>query len=189
MNPGPDKRPRRSIRLKGYDYAQAGAYFVTICTCDRECLFGEIAGSEMRLNEIGQIVAEEWIRAPQIRPYVELDEWVIMPNHMHGIIVIMEGGMVGATRRVAPTTTDRPTGPKSGSLGAIIGQFKSVTTKRVNALRGTPRVPVWQRNYYEHIIRNEDDLARVREYIANNPLQWGIDRNNPHHILTEALRD
>jgi REP-associated tyrosine transposase len=188
MNQGPDRR-RRYIRLKDYDYAQAGAYFVTICTRDRECLFGEIAGSEMRLNEIGQIMADEWIRAPRIRPYVELDEWIIMPNHLHGIVVIMAGGMVGATRRVAPTPTDRPTGPKSGSLGAIIGQFKSITTKRINTLRGAPGASIWQRNYYEHIVRDDRDLARIREYIANNPLQWKTDRNNPHPILAEALRD
>ncbi|MFQ3583079.1 MAG: transposase [Chloracidobacterium sp.] len=179
----PAGRPnRRSIRLQGYDYTQPGAYFVTIVARDRVCLFGEVVGGEMQLNEYGQIVCEEWFKTTALRPYVRLDEneFVVMPNHVHGIIRIVDD--VGATRRVAPTTDTMdatPPGPEPGSIGAIIGQFKSVTAKRINTRRGTPGLPVWQRNYYEHIIRNEESLNRIREYIGSNPMQWELDRENP----------
>jgi putative transposase len=108
-----------------------------------------------------------------------------MPNHVHGIIIIHQSKrigllIVGATRRVAPT--QRPTGPSSGSLGAIMAQFKSIVTKRINELRNTPGTSVWQRNYYEHVIRNEDDFSRVREYLINNPTLWEEDENNPEQI-------
>ena len=181
----PANRHRKSIRLKGYDYSQPGAYFVTICTQDRECLFGEIEEGQVRLNRYGSIVEQEWLRTPSVRPQVELDTYVIMPNHVHGIIIIHQSKriglpIVGATRRVAPT--QRPTGPSSGSLGAIMAQFKSLVTKRSNELRNTPGTSVWQRNYHEHVIRNEDDFSRVREYIINNPTLWEGDGNNPEQI-------
>ncbi len=180
-----DKRERRSIRLKGYDYSCAGAYFVTICSHKRECIFGEIVDGVMQLNEYGQIVHSEWLNTAVVRPNVVLEVFIIMPNHLHGIIALtdVDRHIVGATRRVAPTvrlyTTSRPTGPASGSLGAIIGQFKPAASKRINRLRNTPGLPVWQRNYYEHVIRNESELSRAREYIVNNPLQWDLDRENP----------
>ncbi|GIV57081.1 MAG: hypothetical protein KatS3mg040_1849 [Candidatus Kapaibacterium sp.] len=194
MTYDPEQHHRRSIRLPGYDYVQAGGYFITICTHDRTNMFGEVVDGEMQVNAVGEVVCAEWFRTAQIRPYVRLydDEFVVMPNHIHGIIWIINDD-VGATRRVAPTRrvahrvgathrvapTDPPRGPASGSIGAIVGQFKSITTKRINALRGTPGAPVWQRNYYEHIIRTEDALQRIREYIATNPLRWHLDRENP----------
>lgn len=175
---------RRSVRVKGYDYAQEGAYFVTLCAEARQCLFGEIVDEEMRLNAFGEIVVAEWVRTATVRPYVELDAFVVMPNHVHGIIVLTNDRMPGrghvrATHRVAPTETGRLEGPPSGSIGAILGQFKSLTAKSVNRLRGTPGLPVWQRNYYEHVIRNERELERAREYIVNNPAKWMLDRENP----------
>ncbi|MCS7283483.1 MAG: transposase [Anaerolineae bacterium] len=184
----PQRHHRRSIRLRGYDYTQPGAYFVTICTHGREPLFGTVVDGEMRVNEWGAIVREEWFRTAQLRPYVMLyeDEFVVMPNHVHGIIWIV-GETVGATRRVAPTTTIPPAGPVAGSVGAIIGQFKSAVTKRINILRATPGAPVWQRNYYEHIIRNERALDAIRRYIAENPLRWHLDRYNPDHTGTDPL--
>lgn len=103
MNFAPQEHHRRSIRLKGYDYSQAGAYFVTLVTWQRECLFGEIGQGKMALNEIGEIVREEWERTAAVRQNVELGEYVIMPNHVHGILVFVDDGDVGATRRVAPT--------------------------------------------------------------------------------------
>ncbi|GIV55247.1 MAG: hypothetical protein KatS3mg040_0015 [Candidatus Kapaibacterium sp.] len=194
MTYDPEQHHRRSIRLPGYDYVQAGGYFITICTHDRTNMFGEVVDGEMQVNAVGEVVCEEWFRTAQIRPYVRLydDEFVVMPNHIHGIIWIINDD-VGATRRVAPTRrvahrvgathrvapTDPPRGPASGSIGAIVGQFKSITTKRINALRGTPGAPVWQRNYYEHIIRTEDALQRIRQYIVTNPLRWLLDRENP----------
>jgi len=183
----PQRHHRRSIRLPGYDYTQPGAYFITIVTHERMPSFGEIVDGEMRLNEYGQIVRAEWFQTAVVRPYVMLhpDEFVVMPNHVHGIIWIVDIGAagmvgatrVGATRRVAPTTPT-PRGPDAGSIGAIIGQFKSITAKRINALRDTPGAPVWQRNYYEHIIRDDHALARIRAYTQSNPQRWFDDREN-----------
>jgi REP element-mobilizing transposase RayT len=163
---------RRSIRLKGYDYTRAGAYFVTICTKDRACLFGDVADGVMRLNQMGHIVRQCWLAIPDHVPPVLLDEFVVMPNHVHGIIVL-----------VSPLQNDdtptRPRGPQRQSVGSIVGSFKSAATKRINEQRGTPGAPVWQRDYFEHIIRNDESLNRIREYILNNPLQWALDRENP----------
>lgn len=199
-----EKHHRRSIRLKGYDYSQAGAYFVTICARNHECIFGEINDGEMKLNEYGKIVRDEWMRTEDVRPNVELDEFIIMPNHVHGILVINTpvgarrclaperreqpsknvngyGNIVihranqGATHRVAPTCT-------SGSIGAIVGQFKSLITKQINQIRNTPGLPVWHRNYHEHIIRNERELHEIRKYIRNNPLHWDRDIDNPMNV-------
>ena len=119
---------------------QAGAYFVTIITWQREILFGDVVEGKMMLNEFGEIVCDEWERTAIVRPNVELGEYIVMPNHFHGILIITnDGNTVGATRRVAPTL-------QSGSLGAVIGQFKSVVTKRINGLRHIAGAPVWQRN-------------------------------------------
>ena len=204
----PERHHRRSIRLRGYDYTQPGAYFVTLVTQNRVCLFGEVVDGEMRLNALGIIVQEEWFRSAVIRPYVRLfpDEFVVMPNHVHGIIWIVDD--VGATRRVALTDRVAPTGrvdagamrrvapteypprgPAPCSIGAILGQFKSITTKRINALRDAPGAPVWQRNYYEHIIRTEESLHRIREYIRTNPLRWHVDRENPNREATDAVEE
>ncbi|MBC7263399.1 MAG: transposase [Chloroflexi bacterium] len=174
----PQKHHRRSIRLKGYDYTQPGAYFITLVAHQHEMLFGEVVDGEMILSEYGRIVAEEWERTALVRPYVQLDEFVVMPNHIHGIVWIVDDA-VGATRRVAPTANGYPTGLVSKSLGAIVAQFKSIVTKRIAKTRGAPGTPVWQRNYWEHIIRNEAALDRIREYILTNPLRWVLDRENP----------
>ena len=169
------EQTRRSIRLQGYDYSQAGAYFVTICTQNRQCLFGDILDGEILLNEAGWIVANEWIKTPVIRTEIELDEWVVMPNHVHGILLI-----TGSTDR--NSTGDRrvaPTGPQPRSVGAVMAGYKSAVTKRINELRQTPGAKLWQRNYWEHIVRNEPELNLIREYIQNNPNQWKMDRLNP----------
>lgn len=167
---------RRSLRLKHYDYAQAGAYFVTLCSHDRVNLFGEIVQGEMHLSAAGKIVAEEWQRSTEIRPEIELDEWVVMPNHLHGIVVINRDDRVGAHGR----TPLREINPNSlyrlpRSLGSFIAGFKPSATKRINEMRHTPGVAVWQRNYYEHVVRDAADLRRIREYIATNVLRWQLD--------------
>jgi len=186
MGYNPDIHHRRSIRLRDYDYCSTGAYFVTICAFQRECLFGEVVEGEMQVNQFGEIVREEWQKTDNVRENVILDEFVIMPNHIHGILIVVDG--VGATRWVAlnePNLDTRatrrvaPTGPVSGSIGAIVGQFKSAVTKRINTLRDNPGCPVWQRSYYEHVIRSERDLENVRRYIMENPLKWDLDENNP----------
>lgn len=150
---------RHSIRLRDYDYSQIGAYFITICTHDRNCLFGNIIDDKMLLNEFGMLVHGEWIKSAQIRMEIKIDEFIVMPNHIHGIVIIDRKG-------------DRPVAP---TIGSLIGGFKSTATKQINEIRKMPRVPVWQRNYYEHIIRNEKSLYNIREYIVNNPLNWKQD--------------
>ena len=163
---------RRSTRLRGYDYSQSGAYFVTVCVQNRQSVFGKVTNGRMMLSGAGRMVEEEWLKTPAVRPQVQLDEFVVMPNHFHGIIMIRnEPTIVRATRRVAPT------GPTAGSVGAMMAQFKSIATKRMRALGHSSFA--WQRNYYEHIVRDEDSLNRIREYILTNPLRWDLDRENP----------
>ena len=176
----PDEHHRRSIRLKSYDYSRAGAYFVTICTHRRECLFGEVMDGEMRLNDAGQAAQAEWVRLPECFQSIELDEFVIMPNHLHGIILVgaglaPPGGKSAASRGAASSA---PT------LGHILRAFKSISAIAVNRLLGRSGRSLWQRNYYEHIVRSENELARIREYIANNPAQWALDRENPDCVGT-----
>jgi putative transposase len=168
-----------STRLPGWDYSQPGWYFVTICTRDRLCFFGDVVDGAMRLSPIGEIVAEEWRKTPQIRPNVELDEWIVMPNHVHGIIVITVTAVVVETPRRGVSTTMG--GLTAGSLGAIVGQIKSVCTKRIWAAGYTDFG--WQSQFYDRIIRDELTLERVREYIRNNPLKWERDRNNPANVF------
>jgi hypothetical protein len=164
----PKTHHRRSTRLKSWDYSWPWWYYVTVCSHERKCIFGKIVDDEMRLNSIGQIVEQEWLRTPHVRREVELDMYVVMPNHFHGIIILND--VVGATRRVAPheVVGEIPVGAhgcaplrrKPLSLGSFIAGFKSVATKRINELRNTPGYPVWQRGFHDHIIRNEADLAR-----------------------------
>jgi putative transposase len=172
---------RRSIRIKGYDYSQAGAYFVTICTQDRKYLFGDIKQSRMLMNYVGHAVVECWNDIQTHFPHVELDEFIVMPNHIHGVAMISD---VGA--RHAVPLPEQFGKPVSGSLPTIIWSFKSAVTKHINELRQTPGSQLWQRNYWEHIIRNEQELNRIREYIRNNPMQWGMDRLNSDRL--SALR-
>jgi len=186
MKQGENRRCRHSIRLSGYDYAKAGAYYVTVCTINRECLFGRIECDKSVLSPFGEIAESEWRRTREIRRNVEVDEFIVMPNHIHDILFIDESA--GATRCVAPArigsafTHDdggRPHGPVIGSIGLIIGQYKSIVTKRINQLRNSRNAPVWQRNYYEHVVRDEKDLNDIRDYIRNNAFKWSDDHENP----------
>jgi len=152
---------------------------VTICTHQQVCLFGEVSGDSVALNPLGRVVEEEWLKTAIIRPDVVLDEYVVMPNHVHGIIMITKHGR--GTMHRAPTT-ERFGKPVLGSLPTIVRAFKRAATKRINHLRGTPGLPVWQRNYYEHIIRDDAGLNRIREYIVYNPQRWHLDRYNPDAI-------
>jgi putative transposase len=187
MKYAPEKHRRCSLRLKEYDYSQAGAYFVTICTRDRECLFGDIVDGEMRLNNAGRMIQRWWYESAEKFKNIELDQSVVMPNHFHGIIKIVGAalcgrpenntyhGKTGQPHRVAPT------------LGDIIDWFKTMTTNeyiRNVKLRDWPSFygKLWQRNYYEHVIRNDDDLNRVRQYIIENPMKWYEDKDNPANI-------
>ncbi|MFA6271438.1 MAG: transposase [Candidatus Paceibacterota bacterium] len=191
----PDIHHRRSIRLNGYDYSQAGAYFVTICVHERECLLGEIVDEEMQLNQSGRIVAAEWIRLGELRKEIELGESVVMPNHFHGVVIFNEYIGVGAIHVRAihelPLHQHESFPPirqqrRKMALPTIIGRFKMITAKRINIDRDTPGVPVWQRNYHEHIIRNETDYNRIAEYIASNPQRWIEDKLHPENIVGAA---
>ena len=169
----PDRHQRRSVRLKGYDYSQSGDYFVTVVTLNRLPVLGEIVDGEMLLNSTGQSVADAWEWLANRYPHIELDEFVVMPNHLHGIIVISNDVKGGS--RTAPTAR-KP-------LGRLVAAFKTVSTKQVNIAHGTPGQPLWQRNFYEHVIRNEEELDRIREYIATNPMKWETDAENPNFAI------
>ncbi len=187
----PERHHRRSIRLKGYDYAQPGAYFITVCTQDRVCLFGDVVAGEMRLNEAGRMVSVEWDTLPTRFPTVQLDEFVIMPNHIHGIIGLCDAP-VGAGLVPAPNCPGPDRAPTRGAptLGGVVGAFKSLTT--VSYTRGVTQSGwspfpgrLWQRNYYEHIIRDEESLNHIRQYILDNPARWALDRENPAAVQPE----
>jgi putative transposase len=175
---------RRSIRLRDYDYTQNGAYFVTLCTHRRAWWFGDVVGGEMQLNAWGEIVLACWEAIPAHYPKVELDGFVVMPNHMHGIIVLTDE-RVGQTPNKgikmgmiyhAPTNAARQfSKPVANSLGSIIGAFKAAVTRQINRLPNPPDDRLWQRNYYEKVIRDQAMLDILRAYVINNPNVWEVD--------------
>ena len=197
---------RRPLRLQGYDYAQAGAYFVTVCTRDRLCALGDVVNGEMVLSPAGHLAHAAWQVLPQHYPGARLDAWVIMPNHVHGIIWLAdnERQTVGAGFKPARRRPDAvgtgpkpaqwpsdPPRPRSGPVGAgfeparhglpeIVRAFKTFSARRINQARNTTGSQFWQRNYYEHVIRSEDALTRIRQYIADNPAKWHEDPENPN---------
>lgn len=175
MNQYHSQHHRRSIRLKGYDYSQTGFYFITLCSRDRQCWFGEIKNGKMYLNSIGSIVAKEWLKSAEIREEIELDEWIVMPNHFHAIVIIQTEIKNG----FAEQFENNPGARKPRSLSTLISGFKAVVTKRINEIRQVSGVSIWQRNYYEHIIRDELSLYNIRKYIVENPLSWSEDPENP----------
>jgi len=179
MKYDPQKHHRRSIRLKGYDYTQAGVYFITICAYQRMHVFGEIVNGEMVLNDTGQIARDEWFKTAELRPYVELyeDEFVVMPNHAHGMIWI-----VGARRRAPTDVIEKFGKPVKGSIPTIIRAYKSAVTYAANGAQNMRGAILWQKNYYEHVVRNDRELNNIGWYILNNPLNWQLDRDNLQNI-------
>lgn len=166
---------RKQIRLREYDYCRAGFYFVTVCTWNREPLLGSIttagtvgAGSKPALikNASGQIVEDAWFDLPNHNPGISLHEFIVMPNHIHGIIEIDRTGLERAGLEPAPTVHP---------LSEIVRQFKTFSGRKINEYRDMNGVPVWQRNYYEHIIRSDDSYKQIAQYIENNPAQWRED--------------
>jgi len=166
------------IRLPGYDYTSQGSYFLTLVTFGREPLFGEIGNGEMTLGPLGSILADEWRKSAVIRREIHLDEFVAMPNHLHAIVHIRDVGAHGRAPLRPDTGTHAPVRPPR-SIGSLIAGFKSAATKRINEHRGAPGLQAWQRNYYDRIIRNEAELARIRQYIIDNPAHWDADPENP----------
>jgi putative transposase len=196
------QKPRRkSIRLKGYDYSAPGYYFVTICTNDRQCLFGEIIDEGMKLNDAGRMVKSVFCEIPVFYKDIVIDEFVVMPNHIHGIVIInyigvpprrdacpeRPGAKDWQPQGVAPTDSNL-------SLPDVIHRFKSLTThhyiKGVKQNNWKPfRDKLWQRNYYEHVTRNEIDLSDTREYILNNPKKWNLDKYNPENPAIQRMQN
>jgi putative transposase len=189
---------RRSIRLPGYDYSKPGVYFITICTHDRtNHLFGDIINGKMAENGFGNIVRNEWFKTPQMRPNSHMDAFIIMPNHVHGIIVIGDrrgdgrgndrGDYGRGTLQRAPAITvkcEQFGKPTPNSIPTIVRLIKSATTKQINELRNTPGMPVWQRNYYERIVRDPKSLYGIRRTIRDNPRNWLSDvENRPKNEL------
>ena len=193
MKYNPDQHHRQSIRLKGYDYASSGAYFITICAHHRECLFGEIVDGEMRLNKLGEIVRSHWMKLPQHHAHLQLDAFIVMPNHVHGILVLTDDPVgAGSADRVSvepmrvtskpalPGSADRVSTPTNRhGISEMIRQFKTFSARRINRIRNVKGLPVWQRNYYEYIIRNDVALQHIQQYIHNNPLSWQQDQLHP----------
>ena len=195
MTFNPALHNRQSIRLHGYDYSQSGAYFITICAYKKQNIFGTIVDAEMKLNLAGQYAFAQWMMIPKRFNIVELGEVIIMPNHIHGIIVIQSGR--GDTQRgtsgldngdpgarewlisnpspLQENDNTQPNGTIRGSIGAIIQNFKSSVSRKINAMPKMKGIKIWQKNYYDHIIRDEEDYARIVEYIRNNPQSWEKD--------------
>jgi putative transposase len=179
MKYDPDIHHRRSIRLKNYDYSQQGMYFITLCTKNRDCIFGEINDEEIILNEYGIIVKKCWIEITDHYPFIEIDKFIIMPNHIHGIIIINNIREIRVQNidpqqeRINESKINKYQHIIPGSIGSIIRGYKIGVTKWFR--QNTNIYEVWQRNYYENIIRNEDELTKIRDYIINNPLKWKED--------------
>jgi len=190
MKYDPDKHHRRSIRLNSYDYRQSGSYFITVCTHDRKCFFGTVDGREMQLNDVGQMVKSTWQELPSRFSSVWLDEFTVMPNHIHGVILV--GAQFIAPKLTAsqdfgilnPGTLERGAINRAPTLGKIVRAYKARSTRLIRRM-ATPDF-AWQRNYYEHVVRDEKSLNRIREYILTNPARWDSDRENPAATTPEA---
>jgi len=180
---GPEKHHRRSIRLKGFDYSRPGVYFVTVCTQDRACVFGDVVAGNIRRNAAGRMIDKWWLELNRGFPNAKTDEYAIMPNHFHGIVFITETSDGGRGGPMCPPVLTS-SAPMCAPLSRIVQWFKTMTTNeyiRGVKTAGWPAFSgrLWQRNYYEHVVRTDASLNRIREYIRNNPAKWESDRENP----------
>ena len=196
MKYDPDIHHRRSIRLHGYDYARNGAYFVTICVKGRECLFGGIVNGEMEMNEAGLVVEAACLALPERFPQIQIDEFAVMPNHFHGIVIIADvvGALLAAPQNETQTGFKGTKGAASmgaassaPTLGMIIRVFKSISAIGVNGVLGRHGMRLWQRNYYERVIRSDNEMDRARQYIRDNPMKWDQDRENPVNVPASPI--
>ncbi|MGC2828005.1 MAG: hypothetical protein WB994_00050 [Candidatus Acidiferrum sp.] len=169
---------RRSTRLQNMDYAQPGAYFVTLCAFCKRCIFGTVETGRMRLSPIGDIVSACWVDLPNHFPGAKVDIFIVMPNHVHGILAIEE-----RTRRAVPLRDDQRfeafRRPLPGSVSTMVRSFKSAVTKLVRDGMGDRTMQVWQSNYFERVLRNGDEFANATRYILENPIMWHLDKANP----------
>jgi REP element-mobilizing transposase RayT len=175
-------RERKNIRLPEYDYSSGGAYYVTICTKNKACILGDIKEGQMKLTAIGKIVQEQIQITPKIRRNVTIDSFVIMPNHIHMILLITSDDGRDMARHVPTTGRGRFGKPQSGTLSTIVGAIKSTITKNIHLQDGADGKSIWQGRFYEHVIRNEKSLEKIREYIYNNPRNWQVDDENSERI-------
>jgi REP element-mobilizing transposase RayT len=182
MKYDPSRHHRRSIRLPTYDYASRGAYFLTLCTFQGELLFGSIIGEAVALSPLGHIVEDEWIRSEAVRQEIELDQFVVMPNHLHAVVWIARESHATNWATAGSPYIGRQfalCGPGKRTVSSLVGGFKSAVTRRINEWRDTPGSLVWQRDFYERVLRNESELERARQYILDNPRKWAEDKHNP----------
>lgn len=187
----PDIHHRRSIRLKGYDYSQAGLYFITTCCKNRVCLFGEVVDAQMILNDAGKMIEKEWLALVNRFTNIYLHEHIVMPNHFHGILEIMDTNLAAPlVSGLDDISQPQEISSKNKTIGDMMDAFKSITT--VEYIRGVKTMnwqpfnkKVWQRNYYEHIIRNEKAYQNISNYILNNPAKWEADKFNPINPETD----
>ena len=172
-----DAPRRRSIRLRGYDYSNPGAYFITVCTQDRLPLLGEVADCEMAPNRLGEVIQDCWANLPDHYHNLVLDAFIVMPNHVHGVIILEDEttGVGAGFKPALPAAVSR----KRRGVPEIVRSFKTFSARKVNEMRGLPGTPVWQRGFYDHVIRNRRELDRVRAYVMDNPRKWGEDADNP----------
>ncbi len=179
---------RRSIRLPDFDYASFGLYYVTICTQNHSCLFGDVENAQVNLNDAGNMIRKAFIEIQDFYNNIHVDEFIVMPNHFHGIVAVSPepiGGREGQARGPAPT---KEGGNTKLSLIDIVTRFKSLTTKRyIDGVKTKGWVAferkLWQRNYYEHVIRNDNDLNHIRDYIQKNPFNWSEEKGNPENLF------
>lgn len=167
---------RKNLRIEAYDYSEAGAYFITAVTEGRVEALGQIHDGEMWLSRFGELVESCWRDLVNHYAHLDLDEFAVMPNHIHGVLWLRDAGRAGS--KPAPTNNNQ----NRHGLSEIVRAFKTFSARRINELRGTPGTPVWQRNYYERIVRNELELNAIREYIQTNPLRWHLDKENPARV-------
>lgn len=180
MTDGSQTHHRTSIRLLGFDYTSSGAYFLTLVTDHRRCLFGDIVGEKIQPSSLGDIASEEWLAGPVHRPEIELGAFCMMPNHLHAIIsIVAHGQNLEGYPRVAPT----PRGPGKGSIGALVSGYKAAVTRRYRREKSDPNAAIWQRNYYEHVIRDQEDWNTIEAYIPDNPRRWAEDAENPQRTI------
>jgi REP element-mobilizing transposase RayT len=184
-----ERKPKtyKTIRLRHFGYDEPGAYSLTLVTHDRRCIFGEIVNGTMKLNSVGEIVADEWGRTAELRPNIDLDSFIIMPNHIHGLVVIRESEKSARSAALRQVTLPRLKNERSpASISSIIAGFKAAVTRRAREQLRNPAFQVWQPRFNDHVIREERDLEQIRYYIVNNPLQWHLDRHNPDHKPKES---
>jgi putative transposase len=171
------KRHRRSLRLKDYDYSDTGVYFVTICTQQRHCLLGAVVDGELQLNDTGRLIQQCWEELPTRFPDVNIDGFVVMPNHVHGILFVGAQFIAPDTPHTHRERNEKGAMNRAPTLGEIVRTYKALSTRMIR--QTVISTFAWQRNYYEHIIRSEESLNRIRQYILDNPARWEFDRENP----------